>query len=95
MSAEYTIEITGQIGNVTPVQNKESFKLTLKNPCIDSAYVSIQTASLLWRNYDLYDHPPLGLHWVHKKFTVKTLPIDHTLCGGLTYEATFNDLAVD
>ena len=51
--------------------------------------------SLLDRAYDLYDHPPLGLHWVHKKFIVKTLPIDHTLCGGLTYEATLNNLAVD
>ena len=95
MSTEYTVEVSGQIGNVTPIQNKDSFKLTLRNPCIDQAYISIETASLQYRPYDLYDFPPLGLQWNHQAFQIKTLPIEHSLCGGLTYKATLNNVAVD
>ena len=45
--------------------------------------------------YDLYDFDPAGLQWTHSEFTIFTVPIAHTLCGDLTYEATFMSQAID
>ena len=44
----------------------------------------------------MYDFAPTGLQWIHDPFDISTSPIiAHTLCGGLTYEATFMNIAVD
>ena len=69
--------------------------LTLKNPCIDPAYVTIESMPLVIHSYDLYDFDPTGLQWIHDPFNVNTVPISHTLCGDLTYEATFMDNPID
>ena len=47
--------------------------------------------------YDLYDFDPLpaGFIWTHTPFTINTTPNPHTLCGDLTYEATFMGTALD
>jgi hypothetical protein len=58
---DYTITVTGQAGNVTPVQGQESFNLRIKNPCIDPAYVTITQMPLVNQAYDLYDFDPIGL----------------------------------
>ena len=58
---DYTITVTGQAGNVTPVQGQESFNLRLKNPCIDPTYVTIAQVPLVNQAYDLYDFDPTGL----------------------------------
>jgi len=58
---DYTITVTGQAGNITPVQGQESFSLRLKNPCIDPTYVTIAQVPLVNQAYDLYDFDPTGL----------------------------------
>ena len=47
VSTDYTIEVTGTAGNITPTSGSNSFLLTLKNPCIDPAFVTITEAVLL------------------------------------------------
>ena len=43
----------------------------------------------------MYDFAPTGLQWIHDPFDIITSPIVHTLCGELTYEANFKNIAVD
>ena len=38
---------------------------------------------------------PDGLQWTHNAFTIVTQPNTHTLCGEITYEATFMGNIVD
>ena len=44
---DYTLEVTGASGTNTLVEATASFNLRVKNPCIDPAYVSIQTMALV------------------------------------------------
>ena len=46
-SKTYTIEVTGTAGNVSPTSDNSSFDLTIKNPCIDPNYVTIEGKTLL------------------------------------------------
>jgi len=39
-NTDYQISVTGTSGNVVPVSNSAQLILTLKNPCIDSNFVS-------------------------------------------------------
>ena len=39
--------------------------------------------------------PPDGLQWIHSAFIIETSPNTHTLCGEITYEATFMGSTVD
>ena len=66
--------------------------LKLKNPCIDSDYVTIQTNLLAAKNYALHE---TTLAWTHDAFVINTAPITHTLCGELSYEATFMNNPID
>lgn len=45
-SKTYSIEVTGTAGNVTPISDSNSFDLTVKNPCIDSNFVTIEGKTL-------------------------------------------------
>ena len=40
-SAMYRIIVTGETGNIQTKSSKSSFKLTIRNPCIDTDYVKI------------------------------------------------------
>ena len=46
-SKTYTIEVTGAAGNVSPTSDNSSFDLTIKNPCIDPNFVTIEGKTLL------------------------------------------------
>ena len=46
-SKSYTIEVTGTAGNVSPTSDSSSFDLTIKNPCIDPNFVTIEEKTLL------------------------------------------------
>ena len=83
------ITITGEVGNTIPITDTATFTLTLKNPCIDSNFVTIEPAVLLNKQYELHEHDPDGLQFIHDPFVVKTLPNPHFLCGDLTYSSTF------
>ena len=69
--------------------------MTIKNPCIDEDFVWIEKPVLLDKSYELYEHDPAGYEFTHEAFTIQTSPIDHILCGGLTYTSTFNGVAID
>ena len=69
--------------------------MTLKNPCIDSNYVTISTAVLLNQVYELYENDPIGFQFTHDPFTVVTTPIAHSLCGSLSYTSTFMAATID
>ena len=87
----------GTAGNVTPVQGQASFNLRIKNPCIDSDYVIInQTALPVGQKYILHDYKLAGGYkFAHNSFLIVTSPITHSLCGALTYSATFNGSPID
>ena len=91
---DYTVEVTGVTGLNTQSTVTATFTLKLKNPCIDSSYVTIQTVALVDQVYDLYDFVPDGFSWTHDPFTLNTTPITHSLCGDFTYEATFMGSAI-
>ena len=72
----------------------ESFKLTIKNPCIDQAYVTIDAPTYTKKTYiidsvvDPFD--PEG------EFTVETWPVvGHTLCGDLSFVAKYDNALMD
>ena len=45
-SKSYTIVVTGTAGNVTPTYDSNSFDLTVKNPCLDPSFVTIEGKTL-------------------------------------------------
>ena len=81
-SKEYIVTVTGTSGNMIETSDSADFTLTLRNPCIDPAYVTIEQAVLLNQVYEIYEFDS-GFQFTHNPFTVKTLPYDHTLCGDL------------
>ena len=94
-SITYEVTITGTAGNVNSKTAEATFKLIIKNPCIDPAFVKIEKAILLNKIYELYEHDPLGLQFVHDTFTIETEPISHILCGSLVYDSTFMTAKID
>jgi len=46
------------------------FTLTLKNPCIDSNFVTIDTSVLLNQFYELHEHDPVGFQFTHDPYTI-------------------------
>ena len=70
------------------------FTLTLKNPCIDPTFVTIETSVLLNQFYELHEHDPIGFQFTHDPYTIQTVPITHGLCGDLTYTSTFMTAAI-
>ena len=85
-SKMYSIEITGSSGYLTAKQDTASFTLEVHNPCIDPAFVTIETVSLDSFDYSVNQQ---AYEWTHQPFDIATVPIVHSLCGALTYGATF------
>lgn len=86
---DYVINVTGTAGKVVEKSSSATFVLTIKNPCIDAAYIKIEKGALLSQVYELNDLDSDGLQFVHDPFTIKTVPIMHTLCGEIVYDSTF------
>ena len=95
----YTVTVKAVLGTATILEATSSFQLTVKNPCIDPAFVSIDQAALpAGLEYDLYGFDDsLGFTFVHDPFSVSTSPlIGHTLCGDVLYNVWFEgDLITD
>ena len=91
---DYVITVTGEAGITIPVQAQRSFTLTIRNPCINSAFVTINQSVLVDKTYQLYSFKPSGFSFNHSPFTVATNPISHTLCGDLVYTSTFMSVAI-
>lgn len=79
---DYTVTLTGAVHEL---QAKASFKLKLRNPCIDPSIVEIRTKALEPQDYVLYSET----EWTHAPFILETKPFQHSLCGAFTYTATF------
>jgi hypothetical protein len=73
---------TAAIGSVS---NSTTFIVTLKNPCINPAFVTVQTTPLPRITYQLGSYPTSGFTFETQAFAIVTRPIVHTLCGSLTY----------
>ena len=91
----YTIAVKGEAGNVVKTSDTATFSFTIKNPCIDPTYVTIEKAVLLNQIYELHEFDPVGYEFTHDPFVIKTLPFDHSLCGSLTYTSTFMTVDID
>ena len=87
----YTVTVTGTAGLVIPESVSQTFELRVMNPCFDPLFVTIDTIPLpTGTEYTLYAQSLLApFAFTHTAFTVTTFPFQHTLCGALTYEATF------
>ena len=48
---DYVITVTGEAGITIPVQAQRSFTLTIRNPCINSAFVTINQSVLVDKTY--------------------------------------------
>ena len=71
---DYVITVTGSTGNITPQTASASFTMTVKNPCIDSDYVSIQAVPLpVGESYALYAFDAVNRYeFSHSDFIVVT-----------------------
>ena len=88
---DYNIIVTGTSGKVVPVSGSATFTLRVKNPCIDSDFVSFKVLdAILLTPYVEYDLFTTGKSWVHNLWPLVTKPFDHTLCGPIAYEATMD-----
>jgi len=96
-STNYSVRVKGTVGNIVVRSDSATFTLTLKNPCIDPAFVQINQVALpVGKQYYLHDFKAVGGYkFTHNAFEFVTSPISHSLCGGLTYTATFNGQAIN
>lgn len=94
---DYTIRVTGTAGDVFTTSVSALFNLKVKNPCFDPLYVSITPGNLPAGKYTLFDGSLSSPKNVVKSgsYTVVTSPIAHTLCGSVTYTATFDGAVID
>ena len=83
------MRVIGEVGITVKQSDSTDFTLTLKNPCIDPNYVIIEADVLLNQIYELHEHDPAGFQFIHDPFVIQTVPINHDLCGLLTYTSTF------
>ena len=70
----YTVIVKAVLGTVATLEATSSFQLTVMNPCINPAYVSIDKVPLpAGLEYDLYAFDSsLGFTFVHDEFIVTT-----------------------
>jgi hypothetical protein len=66
--------------------------VVIKNPCLDSDYVTIEVALFDDLEYTVGTNPVT--YNPHAVFLVKTVPIIHSLCGVLVYEPRYNGQAL-
>ena len=89
----YTVTVKAVLGTAATLEATSSFQLTVKNPCIDPTFVTIDKGTLpAGLEYDLYAFDDsLGFTLMHDPFMVSTSPlVDHTLCGDVHYKVWFN-----
>ena len=69
---DYTITVKGETGNVVKKSIEATFTLTLKNPCIDPSYVTIQSVPYpTQESYILHDYDLAGKYqFTHEPFVV-------------------------
>ena len=74
-----------------PTFGSATFNLKLKNPCIDPAFLTIDTTALpIGETYSLLDYGSLAKYeFTHTNFMIIAAPEVLTLCGMLSYSATF------
>ena len=70
----YTVTVQAKTGVVEPVSNTSDFTLTLRNPCIDPAFVKVTMVPLTNQTYILHYFNLTGYEWTHPPFQVVTLP---------------------
>ena len=93
----YTVTVTYETQDfhgVTRSTTPAAFVFTIKNPCIDQTYVTIEAPTYTKKTYiidsvvDPFD--PEG------EFTVETWPVaGHTLCGDLSFVAKYDNVLMD
>lgn len=93
ISNDYAITVIGTAGNVDVKTGEATFDLTIKNPCIDSTYVSISSSPLEIIYYNVGEGAKS--FEAHSPFTIVTVPNTHSLCGDISYEGMFNGAAFD
>ena len=90
--------MTGTANNITSAKGKASFKLRIKNPCIDSNFVQIHPADLHLKqnSYTLFSNSATSPYSIltHTDWEISTNPIAHTLCGTISYKATFEGSSI-
>ena len=59
---------------------------------MDPAYVTLRSVALTDQQYTLGGQ---SMDYTHDAFLIVTIPIEHSLCGSLTYEAEFNAVSID
>ena len=92
----YIITVQAESGNTATIKKTSNFNLTLKNPCIDPKYLSIEPVPIpTGLTYELYEFNITGFKWNHDPFVVKTGPIMHSLCGNLVYNCTWEGALIN
>ena len=74
--------------------NTQSFTWTIKNPCIDTDYVNIESPGLDELLYIIYN--PQSLDYTHDEYFVVTSPeqiANFDLCGPIVYQGRFDGVA--
>ena len=71
--------LIARTGTMNVLEESASFTLTLKNPCVDPNFVTIEKAALpTGLEYTLYDFDSeQGYTFTHDPFQIVTEPIDH------------------
>ena len=96
---DYLIGITGWVGSDSPSYAVGIQTLRVKNPCFDPSLVSIVTLPLPAgpHSYTLYDYQADDPYWImtHEAWSYTTSPIEHQLCGDITYAPTYEGVPVD
>ena len=95
VSTDYTVTVNGEIGITEKQTGAASFTLTLKNPCIDPAFVTFPQPAISSQQYELFEHDPTGFKFTHDPVSITTSPIVHTLCGAISYKSTFMTASID
>lgn len=63
-------------------------EVTIKNPCLDSNFLTLSAPALPTKTYTLYDNSYFGTIWSHPAFTIVASPQVLAICGGLSYSST-------
>ena len=60
-SIDYTVTVNAEIGMTEKQKASQTFTLTLKNPCIDSNFVTYASnPAIVSQNYQLFEHELTG-----------------------------------
>jgi hypothetical protein len=90
---EYPVTVTTTVTDSDENTSTDSVEITVvvQNPCVNSAFVKILPPAFEDIHYDISTNPE---SYTHARFTIKTTPVSHLLCGNLVYEPRYNNLAL-